>query len=66
VPDSNSCGALDLSVIIVSWNTADELRACILSAKSAGGPNVEVIVVDNASHDGSTEMVSEGFPDVKL
>lgn len=57
---------MDLSVIIVSWNTAEELKSCILSARSAGGSNVEIIVVDNASRDGSPEMVSEEFPDVKL
>ncbi len=66
MPASISNGALDLSVIIVSWNTASELRDCILSAISAGGSNVEIIVVDNASSDGSAEMVACEFPDVKL
>jgi GT2 family glycosyltransferase len=57
----------DLSVILVSWNTTDELRACLESV-SAGlrGIAAEVVVVDNASADGSPDMVEARFPDVRL
>lgn len=57
----------DISVIIVSWNTCDELRACLESVL-AGLESVtgEVIVVDNASPDGSAEMVEASFPRVRL
>jgi hypothetical protein len=58
---------LDLSIIIVSFNTRDVLMDCLASiyAKSEG-ISYEVIVVDNASSDGTTTAVSEGFPDVRL
>lgn len=51
-----------LSVIIVSFNTKDELRQCLSSIS----PSHEIIVIDNASKDGSPEMVRSGFPQVRL
>jgi len=58
---------LDLSISIVNWNTKDLLRDCLQSVfKSKGGLNYEVFVVDNASVDGSTEMVKRKFPQVRL
>jgi GT2 family glycosyltransferase len=57
----------DISVIIVSWNTRDELRACLESVLAGlRGISGEVIVVDNASPDGSAEMVEASFPAVHL
>lgn len=57
-----------LSVCIVNWNNKDYLRECIksLAAFAPPGDDLEVIVVDNASADGSAEMVREEFPDVVL
>jgi len=52
---------MDLSVIIVSFNTKKFLKNCLSSIKKA-----EVIVVDNGSSDGSPEMVKNQFPKVKL
>jgi GT2 family glycosyltransferase len=60
---------VDLSVVIVNWNTRDLLRACLASlrvALPASGLASEVIVVDNASADGSAAMVREEFPEVTL
>ena len=58
---------IDLSVVVVSWNVRDLLRQCLRSVFDApSAPSVEVIVVDNASADGSVEMVRESFPDVHL
>jgi GT2 family glycosyltransferase len=56
-----------LSILIVNWNTKDLLRECLLSIKRFP-PNQphEVIVVDNASTDGSAGMVQAEFPDVYL
>ncbi len=51
-----------LSIIIVSWNVRDLLRACL----AALPPEVEIVVVDNASADGSAAMVAREFPQVRL
>jgi GT2 family glycosyltransferase len=57
----------DLSVVIVNWNTQARLRACLASIdRHMAGVNHEVIVVDNASTDGSPEMVDAEFPAVRL
>jgi len=57
----------DISVIIVSYNVRDFLRQCLHSLEKAGeGMSVEIIVVDNASRDGSAGMVREQFPRVRL
>lgn len=58
---------IDLSIVIVSWNTKDLLDQCLASvfADRTGG-TMEVWVVDNASSDGSAEMVEERYPQVKL
>lgn len=50
-----------LSIIIVNYNTKDLLKQCL---KSVIG--YEIIVVDNASTDGSVEMVEKEFPQVRL
>lgn len=52
-----------VSVIVVSYNTREHLRRCL---KSLVGEAAEVIVVDNASKDGSPDVVAEEFPKVKL
>jgi O-antigen biosynthesis protein len=58
---------LDLSIIIVSFNTKDYLRKCLDSVSASNGIELcEVIVVDNCSVDGSPEMVESTFPRVKL
>jgi GT2 family glycosyltransferase len=58
---------LDVSVVIVSWNTRDILRGCLRSVfEQTQDVSFKVIVVDNNSHDGSAEMVRAEFPTVKL
>jgi len=57
----------DISVIIVSFNTRDLLRDCLQTLfQHQGGLKVQTIVVDNASEDGSADMVAAEFPDVVL
>lgn len=59
--------AVPLSVVIVNWNVRELLLACIRSIyESAGAMPVEIIVVDNASTDGSVEAVGARFPDVVI
>ena len=59
--------APDVSVIIVNWNLKDDLRSCLSSIQPRGSPlEVETIVVDNGSGDGSLEMIRDDFPDVTL
>ncbi len=54
-----------LSVVVVSYNAREHLRACLASLEHLP-PGAEVIVVDNASPDGSAGMVQTEFPRVKL
>ena len=53
-----------VAVAVVSWNTRDLLRECLRSL--ADEPPAEAWVVDNASSDGSAEMVRSEFPSVQL
>lgn len=58
---------LDLSVVIVNYNTRDLLRDCLRSALDRQGPiSYEVTVVDNGSTDGSADMVRDEFPQLRL
>ncbi len=58
---------MDLGIVIVNWNTRDLLRDCLRSvAASQGDFTDRVVVVDNASADGSADMVRAEFPDVTL
>lgn len=59
--------SVDLSIVIVNYNTSEYLRKCLESIyKYTYGINYEVIVIDNASKDGSAEMVQKSFPQVIL
>ena len=54
---------MDLSIVIVSWNTRDDLARALTSMAGANCPvETETIVVDNASTDGSAAMVEQKFP----
>ena len=55
-----------VSVVILNFNTRDLLEKLVPFALKTNYPNVEVIVADNGSTDGSAEFVRERFPDVKL
>ncbi len=59
-------GETDLTVIIVNWNTREPLRDCLLCLASSEAQGAQVVVVDNASSDGSAEMVRRDFPQVGL
>ncbi|HEV8700067.1 MAG TPA: glycosyltransferase family 2 protein [Candidatus Polarisedimenticolia bacterium] len=61
---------VDLSVLVVSWNTRDLLHGCLRATlEAASGLSFEIIVVDNASGDDSAAMVRREFaaePRVRL
>lgn len=57
----------DISIVIVNYNVKDFLLECLRSVEnSTGGLNVETIVVDNDSKDGSVEFLKPLFPNVKF
>jgi N-acetylglucosaminyl-diphospho-decaprenol L-rhamnosyltransferase len=57
----------DVGIVIVNWNTRDLLKKCLETVFASQGDFVfTVVVVDNASNDGSVAMVRDQFPDVKL
>lgn len=55
-----------VSILIVTWNRRSELGRAIESAKAQTYPNIEVVVVDNHSRDGTAEFVRESYPEVTL
>ncbi len=71
---------MDLSVIIVSWNVRELLKRCLLSLRQQttddrqpkdgsseiGRLSSEIWIVDNASSDGTVDMLREEFPDVRV
>lgn len=54
------------SVIILTWNGAAHVEPCLKALLAQDPPASEVIVVDNASADGTPDLVAERFPDVRL
>jgi GT2 family glycosyltransferase len=58
---------MDVSVIVVNWNTRDILRDCLKTVyEQTRGIRFEIVVIDNASSDGSADMVRTEFPQVAL
>ena len=57
---------MDISVIIVSYNTAELTVACLESVFASQRVSYEVFVVDNASKDESVEIIKKKFPAVRL
>ncbi|MEI8390322.1 MAG: glycosyltransferase [bacterium] len=58
---------MDVSIILVNYNTKDLTRDCLKSVyEKTEGLEYDIWVVDNASSDGSQNMIKEEFPYVKL
>lgn len=61
---------MDVSIVVLNYNTRDDLRRCVraLLDERSATPAIdsEIIVVDNASSDGSAEMIAAEFPSVGL
>jgi hypothetical protein len=63
----SSQSLIDLSIVIVSYNTMEMTRDCLKSVYcNIGSLTCEVIVVDNNSQDGSLDMIARDFPEVIL
>ena len=56
----------NLSIIIVSYNTADLIGNCLKSVFAASNISKEIFVVDNASIDGSVALIKKNFPEVTI
>jgi GT2 family glycosyltransferase len=58
---------IDVSVVVISYNTRDWMETCIGAIAAASGPlRVEIIIVDNASKDGSADFIASRFPHIHL
>lgn len=55
-----------VSIIVVNWNGKDFIKDCLESLEGQSYRNFEIIVVDNASTDGSVEIIEKNFPNIKL
>ena len=53
-------------IIVLSWNGREDTLSCVRSLRSLNSENVGIVVVDNASTDGSAEAVQQKFPDIAL
>ncbi|MBW6486946.1 MAG: glycosyltransferase family 2 protein [Syntrophobacterales bacterium] len=56
----------DVSVVIVTYNTADLIGECLSSVERDEGPAREIFVVDNASTDGGAELLCNSHPEINL
>ena len=58
---------IDVSIIVVAWNVRDLLHKCLESVyEQTEDIEFEIVYVDNASTDGSVEMVRNQFPTVRI
>ena len=58
---------MDLSIIIVNWNSADYVKKCLSSLNAnTTGVEHEIIVVDNGSYDSCENMIANDFPAVRF
>jgi GT2 family glycosyltransferase len=56
----------EISIVIVSYNTADLIGSCLDSILSNDDLSIEIFVVDNASNDGSVALVKRKYPTVQV
>ncbi|HID62291.1 MAG TPA: glycosyltransferase, partial [Anaerolineae bacterium] len=54
------------SVVIVNWNGKHYLPSCLMSLRKQVYQDLEIILVDNGSSDGSVDFVRENFPEVEV
>jgi GT2 family glycosyltransferase len=65
-PDRSTWGEGAVSLILVNFNARKYVDTCLTSLQAVRWPRLEVIVVDNDSHDGSADHIAARYPDVVL
>ena len=55
-----------VSIVVLNWNQYSLTSECLESLRRIGYPDFKIVVVDNGSHDGSSQRIKRNFPDVKL
>ena len=55
-----------VSVVIITWNRKDDVLEGVQSIYEQNYQNVEIVVVDNGSTDGTADALAQGFPGVKI
>ncbi|MEQ9715982.1 MAG: glycosyltransferase family 2 protein [Candidatus Asgardarchaeum sp.] len=55
-----------VSFVISSWNRKEDLKECLKSIRNQTYKNIEIIIVDNHSTDGTIDMIRADFPEVRL
>ncbi|HEY2003589.1 MAG TPA: glycosyltransferase family 2 protein [Candidatus Saccharimonadia bacterium] len=65
-PAKRRFGSEAVAVVVVSHNNATTIEACLNALKSQEYPNLEIIVVDNISTDGTTKIIKEKYPEITL
>ena len=55
-----------ITAIIVNWNDKDVIGHCIQSILDQDRPDIDIIVSDNGSDDGSVDSIREQFPSVQI
>ena len=59
-------GVPRVTAVVVSYNTREDLRRCLASLRAHSGIPCRVVVVDNASTDGSADLAEEEFPEARV
>ncbi len=54
-----------VTVVVVNWNRKADTLACLDSLSNLSYPNLNILVVDNASEDGSPQAIAEAFPEIE-
>ncbi|HCW93154.1 MAG TPA: hypothetical protein DHM44_05690 [Flexistipes sinusarabici] len=55
-----------ISCLILNWNKKNETLQCLDSVNKQNYPNIEIVLIDNCSDDGSTETIIKTYPNIKL
>jgi len=64
--DSSTRNNANIAVVVLNWNRFEDTVQCIESLQSAEYATLQIILVDNASTDGSAEKLAKKFPELKL